>query len=72
MKLKYNRTSELGIVGIGVFKPNQIIEINNELKAEKYLETGYFDEIEEIKEKEKKIKIRKFKKERSDYNANWE
>jgi hypothetical protein len=29
------------------------------------LDTGYFDEIEEIKGKEKKIKIRKFKKERS-------
>jgi hypothetical protein len=69
MKLRYNRTSELGIVGIGVFKPNQIIEIDDEVKAEKYLDTGYFDEIEEIK-KEKKIKIRKFKKERSDYNAN--
>jgi hypothetical protein len=69
MRLRYNRNSELGIVGIGVFKPNQIIEIDDEVKAEKYISTGYFDEIEEIK-KEKKIKIRKFKKERSDYNAN--
>lgn len=65
MRLRYNRTGELGIVGIGVFKPNQIIEIDDEVKAEKYLNTGYFDEMEEIK-KEKKIKIRKFKKEKSD------
>lgn len=65
MRLKYNRTSELEVVGFGIFQPNQIIEIDDEIKAEKYFNTGYFDEIEETK-KEKKIKIRKFKKERSD------
>ena len=54
MKLKYNRDSELEIVGFGVFKPNEFVIIEDESKAKKYLDTGYFDEI-----KEEKIKIKK-------------
>ncbi|MBA7541448.1 hypothetical protein ES705_33762 [subsurface metagenome] len=56
MKLKYNRTSELEVVGFGIFKPNQIIKIDDELEAKRYLSSGYFNEV---KEKKKKVKVEK-------------
>jgi len=57
MLLKYNRDSELEIVGFGVFQPGQFLVVGDEEKAKRYLDTGYFDEI-----KERKVKVRKSKK----------
>lgn len=59
MKIRYNRNSELEIMGLGIFKPNQIVTIEDELEAQKYLDSVYFNEI---KEKEIKIKRKKSKK----------
>ena len=56
MKLKYNRDSELEVVGFGVFKPNQTIKIDNESEAKRYLDSGYFNVVKERK-KEFKPKI---------------
>jgi len=56
MRLKYNRDSELEVVGFGIFKPNQIIKIDDELEAKRYLNSGYFNEM---KEKKKKVKVEK-------------
>ena len=53
MKLKYNRNSELEVVGLGIFKPNEFVVIDNEARAKKYLDSGYFDEIKERKSKRK-------------------
>jgi len=63
MKLKYNRDTELEIVGIGIFQPNQFVVIGDEKRAKKYLETGYFDEIKEAKIK---VKSKKSEKKGSD------
>lgn len=57
MLLKFNRDSELEIVGLGVFRPNEIIDIKDKLKVEKYIATGYFDVVRE--EKKKKVKSKK-------------
>ena len=57
MILKYNRKTELEVVGLGVFQPGQFIVVGDESKAKKYLDTGYFDLV-----KERKRKIKKFKK----------
>lgn len=57
MILKYNRKTELEIVGLGVFKPNEFVVTDDESKAKKYLDTGYFDEV-----KKRKMKFKKFKK----------
>ena len=57
MILKYNRKTELEVVGLGVFKPNEFIITDDESKVRKYLDTGYFDEV-----KERKRKVKKFKK----------
>ena len=59
MLLKYNRDSELEIVGFGVFQPGQFLVVGDEEKAKKYLDTGYFDLV---KERKKEIKKRKYKK----------
>jgi len=56
MKVKFNRNIELEVVGFGVFKPNQVIKIDDELEAKRYLATGYFDEV---KVRKKKIKVKK-------------
>ena len=61
MILKYNRKTELEIVGLGVFKPNEFVVTDDESKAKKYLDTGYFDEV-----KEKKRKVKKSKKKGAD------
>ena len=56
MILKYNRKTELEIVGLGVFKPNEFIITDDESRSKKYLDTGYFDEVKERKRKVKKSK----------------
>ena len=56
MLLKYNRDTELEVVGLGVFKPGQFVVVGDEEKAKKYLDTGYFDLVKERKRKIKKSK----------------
>ena len=54
MLLKYNRNTELEIVGLGVFQPDQFMVVGDEEKAKKYLDSGYFDLVKEKKRKVKK------------------
>jgi len=61
MKLKFNRNIELEIVGLGVFEPGKVINIDDEAKAKKYLDTGYFNLV-----KKRKVKKRKSKKKGAD------
>jgi len=56
MLLKYNQDTELEIVGIGVFGPGEFVVVNDEVKAKKYLDSGYFDLVKEKKKKTKKSK----------------
>lgn len=56
MLLKYNRDIKLEIVGIGIFAPDQIVSIENDDQAYKYIKTGYFDLVKE------KVNIKKSKK----------
>ena len=56
MLLKYNCKSELEIVGLGIFQPNQFVVVGDEEKAKKYLDSGYFDLVKEKKRKVKKSK----------------
>ena len=56
MILKYNRKTELEVVGLGVFAPNEFIVTDDELKTKKYLDSGYFDLVKEKKRKVKKSK----------------
>ena len=57
MLLKYNRNSELEVVGLGVFEPGQFVVADDPARSKKYLDSGYFDLI-----KEKKRRIKKSKK----------
>ena len=63
MKLKFNRNTELWVVGYGVYQPKKIVEVSKEL-GKMMIRTGYFDEIKEEKEIKIKIKRKKSKKER--------
>lgn len=56
MILKFNRKTELEVVGLGIFKPNEFVVTDDEVKAKKYLDTGYFDLAKEKKRKVKKSK----------------
>ena len=60
MKLQFNNNSELFFPDFGIYKPKQVIEVNDELIAKKMLSTGYFKVFEN--EKPIKIKIKKSKK----------
>jgi len=51
MKLKFIRNSKLWIPNLGVYNPEEIIEVTDKVVAKKMLATGYFEEI-----KEKKLK----------------
>ena len=53
VKLKFNRTSKLWLVGFGIYEPNQIIDIKDKSKANEMLKTGYFKEIKKRKSKKK-------------------
>ena len=59
MKFRYNRKDELEVVGFGVFKPGAIVTIEDESEIKRYLDSGYFDEVEE---KKRKVKVKKSKK----------
>ena len=61
MLLKFNRDTELEVVGLGIFQPDQFIVVGDEEKAKKYLDSGYFDLV-----KEKKRKVKKSKKKGDD------
>jgi len=56
LKLRYNRNSELEVVGLGVFKPNEFVVADDPARAKKYLDSGYFDLVKEKKKKVKKSK----------------
>lgn len=56
MLLKYNRDSELEIVGFGIFQPGQFLVVGDEARAKKYLDSGYFDLVKEKKKKKKSKK----------------
>jgi len=56
MLLKFNRDTELEVVGLGIFQPNEFVVVGDEEKAKKYLDTGYFDLVKEKKRKVKKSK----------------
>jgi len=58
MKLKFNRNSELFFPDFGLYKPDQVVEVED-VVAEDMLGTGYFDKIEEKKIKVKKRKSKK-------------
>lgn len=59
MLLKYNRDIELRVLGLGIFQPDQFVVVGNKDKAKKYLDSGHFDLV---KEKKRKVKIKKSKK----------
>lgn len=57
MILKFNKNTELEIIGIGIFGPGNVVVINDDaLKAKKYLDSGYFDIVKEKKKKKKSKK----------------
>ena len=55
MRLKFNRNTELEILGIGIFAPGFKCRIDDEVLAKKYIDSGYFDIVKE-KKKVKKSK----------------
>lgn len=56
MILKFNRNSPLEIIGIGIFGANDFVSINDEVRAKRYLDSGYFDLVKERKRKKSKKK----------------
>ena len=66
MLLKFNRDTELEVVGLGIFQPNEFVVIGDEEKAKRYLDSGYFDLV-----KEKKRKVKKSKKKGVDINVRY-
>ena len=66
MKLRFNQNSELFFPDFGLYKPKQVVDVEDELVAKKMLATGYFDIVEEVK---RKVKIRKSKKKGDVLNA---
>ena len=56
MLLKYNRDTELEVVGLGVFEPGQFVVTDDPARSKKYLDSGYFDLVKEKKRRVKKSK----------------
>ena len=56
MLLKFNKNTELEILGIGTFIPGQFVVVDNEARAKKYLDSGYFDLVKEKKKRKKSKK----------------
>ena len=54
MRLKFNQNSELFFPDFGLYKPKQVVDIEDESAAKKMLATKYFDEIKDRKKKNKK------------------
>jgi hypothetical protein len=53
MKVRFVKKSKLWLPNIGVFEPEEIIEVTKK-KGKQMLDTGYFKEIKEKKSKEVK------------------
>ena len=66
MRLRFNQNSELFFPDFGLYKPKQVVDVEDELIAKKMVATKYFDEL---KEKKRKVKIRKSKKKGDVLNA---
>ena len=56
MLLKFNKNTELEILGIGTFVPGQFVVTDDEARAKKYLDSGYFDLVKEKKKRKKSKK----------------
>ena len=56
MLLKFNKNTELEILGIGTFIPGQFVVTDDEARAKKYLDSGYFEIIKEKKKRKKSKK----------------
>jgi hypothetical protein len=56
MLLKFNKNTELEILGIGTFTPGQFVVTGDETRAKKYLDSGYFDLVKEKKKRKKSKK----------------
>ena len=56
MLLKFNKNTELEILGIGTFIPGQFVVTDDEARAKKYLDSGYFDIVKEKKKRKKSKK----------------
>jgi len=62
MKKRFNRDSEIQVVALGDFEPGQFVVADDEVRAKKYLDTGYFDLVKEKKRKvEKNLKRKELK-----------
>jgi len=56
MILKFNKNTELEIIGIGIFAPGDSVIADDPVKAKKYLDSGYFDLAKGKKVKKSKKK----------------
>ena len=56
MLLEFNRKDKIDIVGIGIFGPGQSVTVRDEVKAKRYLKSGYFDLVKEKKKRRKSKK----------------
>ena len=56
MILKFNKNTELEIIGIGIFGHGEVVVTEDPIKAKKYLDSGYFDLVKEKKKRVKKSK----------------
>lgn len=56
MLLKFNQTTELEIAKLGIFKPGEFVVAEDEARAKKYLDSGYFDLVKEKKKRKKSKK----------------
>jgi len=56
MRLKFNKNTELEIIGIGEFAPGEFVVVDDKARAKRYLDSGYFDLVKEKKKKKKSKK----------------
>ena len=56
MIFKFNRNTELEIIGIGIFAPGDFVVADDPVKARKYIDSDYFDLVKEKKVKKSKRK----------------
>ena len=61
--VKFNRSLDLEIPGLGTFKTGETVMACNENIANHYIDSGYFDLV---KVKEKKRVVKKYKKKGDD------
>lgn len=51
--MKFLKDTELWLLKYGIFRPKEIVEVDKE-KGKEMIETGYFKEVKEVKNKKKK------------------